>query len=315
MNKAISLFLCVLTLLAPGLAAAQADYGGARVVSTERWVEEWDHATQSWVRVEDAQATAMLEAASQRSDVTTTTTEIVDGLVTTHSTTLLRDAARYQAPAAAFSPAIALAQYGPFRVLDENRAAVIGSTDAAAPLHFEAMLRDFPKLQRLEMIEAPGTSHDLANLEVGRLIREAGIATHVPAGGSVRSGAVELFLAGATRTMDDGAEFAVHSWRDAYGREPQDFAEDAPENRLYLDYYVEMGMSENRARDFYAMTNSVPHNSALWLNGDEMRGWVKEGRTWDLLEETPVQVAVPQITFEALNVQLSAAHLEALAAL
>ncbi len=314
MNKAISLFLCVLALLAPGLAAAQTDHGGARVVSTERWVEEWDHATQSWVRVEDAQATAMLEAAL-RVDATMTTTEIVDGYVTTQSTTLLRDAARYQAPAAAFSPAIALAQYGPFRVLDHNRAAVIGSTDAAAPLHFEAMLRDFPELDQLEMIEAPGTSHDLANLEVGRLIREAGIATHVPAGGSVRSGAVELFLAGVTRTMDDAAEFAVHSWRDAYGREPQDFAEDAPENRLYLDYYVEMGMSEERARNFYEMTNSVPHNSALWLNGDEMRGWVKEGRIWDQLDSQPLQIAVPDIPYEKLDVQLSAAQLEALAAL
>jgi hypothetical protein len=58
------------------------------------------------------------------------------------------------------------------------------------------------------------------------------------------------------------------------GREPADFAPDAPENRLYLDYYAEMGMSDDEARAFYAMTNSVPHSGALWLEGAEMARWI-----------------------------------------
>ena len=62
------------------------------------------------------------------------------------------------------------------------------------------MIRDFPALTMLEMVEAPGTSNDLANLQVARRIRASGIAIHVPSHGSVRSGAVELFLAGAQRT-------------------------------------------------------------------------------------------------------------------
>ena len=91
----------------------------------------------------------------------------------------------------------------------------------------------------------------------------------------MRSGAVELFLAGKRRTAERGALFAVHSWLDNYGREPDDFAPDAPANRLYLDYYEEMGMSEARARAFYAMTNSVPHHSAKWLRADEMLPWTR----------------------------------------
>jgi hypothetical protein len=140
------------------------------------------------------------------------------------------------------------------------------------------------------MIEAPGTRHDIANLQLGRMIRAAGLSTHVPNGGSVRSGAVELFLAGATRTMDDGALFAVHSWLDTYGREPGDFPEDHPANRLYLDYYVEMGMSETQARAFYAMTNSVSHVDALWLGASDMRGWVPQVREaqWVLALEAGV---------------------------
>jgi hypothetical protein len=74
--------------------------------------------------------------------------------------------------------------------------------------------------------------------------------------------------------MDPAALFAVHSWRDQTGREPDDFAADAPENRLYLDYYAEMGMTGEEAQAFYAMTNSVPHEAALWLRGSEMARWV-----------------------------------------
>ena len=85
---------------------------------------------------------------------------------------------------------------------------------------------------------------------------------------------MELFLAGKTRRIDAGAQFAVHAWLDNYGRQPWDFAEGDPANRLYLDYYQEMGMSAARAKAFYAMTNSVPHASALWLKADDMRQWI-----------------------------------------
>jgi hypothetical protein len=168
--------------------------------------------------------------------------------------------------------------YGPFRVLDEHRAALTGITDAASPAAFAAMLRDHPQLTRLEMLDCPGAYDDQANLQLGRMIRHAGLDTHVPADGSVRSGAVELFLAGTTRQIDDGAEFAVHAWEDEAGLEATDFAADAPENRKYLAYYREMGMDSGQAAAFYAMTNSVPFERALWLDATEMRRWLPEGQ-------------------------------------
>ncbi|MCB2061766.1 MAG: alpha/beta hydrolase, partial [Novosphingobium sp.] len=150
----------------------------------------------------------------------------------------------------------AIAAYGPFRVLDDARAALVDVTDSRSPGAFQAMLRHHPGIAVIEMIDCPGTEDDRANLELGRMIRARGIATHVPAGGSVRSGAVELFLAGARRLIDDGAEFAVHAWIDEDGRQADDYALNAPENRKYLAYYREMGMREGQARAFYAMTNS-----------------------------------------------------------
>lgn len=168
----------------------------------------------------------------------------------------------------------AIAAFGPFRVLDERTAALVGITDSASPAWFQALLQAFPQIDRLEFVEAPGTHDDRANLALGRLIRAHGIATRVSDGGSVRSGAVELFLAGTTRDIAPGSEFAVHGWLDDWGRGAQDYPPGAPEHRRYIDYYVEMGMDEAQARRFYAMTNSVPFEDALWLTGNEMRAWV-----------------------------------------
>lgn len=173
----------------------------------------------------------------------------------------------------------AVANYGPFRVLDGKRAALVGVTDSASPEQFAAMLRDYPALATLEMVECPGTENDRANFRLGRMIRAAGVATHVPSGGSVRSGAVELFLAGATRRIDEGAEFAVHSWIDEDGREAADFAADAAVHAPYIAYYREMGMDEGDARAFYAMTNSVGFASAKWLDAAEMRRWLADDRS------------------------------------
>jgi len=168
-----------------------------------------------------------------------------------------------------------LAAFGPFRVLDEGRAALVDVTDAKSPAAFAAMLRAYPGIAELELVECPGTFDDHANLRLGRMIRAAGLITHVPAGGSVRSGAVELFLAGATRRIDDGAEFAVHAWQDEDGRQASDFAANDPDNAKYIAYYREMGMDAQEARAFYAMTNSAPFESALWLDAAQMRGWVR----------------------------------------
>lgn len=168
-----------------------------------------------------------------------------------------------------------VARFGPFRVLDAGHAALVDVTDERSPAAFAAMLRAFPGIAELDMIECPGTLDDVANLRLGRMIRAHGLVTRVPNGGSVRSGAVELFLAGTRRMADRRAEFAVHAWEDSDGHQPGDFSPDAPANRAYLDYYREMGMSPVEARAFYDMTNKVPNSSARWMTSAQMGMWVR----------------------------------------
>lgn len=163
-----------------------------------------------------------------------------------------------------------IASFGPFEVIDGTRAALVAETDSYSPADFQKMLRAYPAIRVLEMADCPGTVDDFANLRLGRMIRARGIATHVPDHGSVRSGAVELFLAGASRSAAPDASFAVHSWIDEDGREPGDFAADASVNKAYVDYYHEMGLAGDKAVAFYALTNSVPNDDVLMLGTADM---------------------------------------------
>lgn len=168
-----------------------------------------------------------------------------------------------------------IADFGPFRVVDGAHAALINVTDTASPAAFAAMLRAYPRISVLSLIDCPGTEDDLANLQLGLMIRRRQLVTHVPDGGLVASGAVELFLAGARRYAEPGAKFVVHAWKDTSGREPRDYPRSAPKNQSYLAYYRIMGLSEAEAQAFYAMTNSVPFAEEKWLTRDDLARWVR----------------------------------------
>jgi hypothetical protein len=167
--------------------------------------------------------------------------------------------------------ATAIGRYGPFRVIAPETAELDGGIDEASLGDFRRMLAAHPGIATLRIVECPGTENDDANLAIARLIRARGIATHVPAGGSVRSGGVELFLAGARRTADAGAEFGVHSWQDEDGLEARDVAADDPVHAAYIGYYREMGLNPDQARGFYALTNATPFDQVRYLSGDELR--------------------------------------------
>src|SRR3546814_16743456 len=136
-----------------------------------------------------------------------------------------------------------------------------GDVTAATPRQFAAMMAAFPGLRRIEMLDCPGSLDEEANLALARAIRRAGLETLVPSGGSVRSGAVELWFAGAVRRAAPDAEFGVHSWADEYGREANDYTADDPVHAAYLDYYRQMGLGAARARAFYALHNTTPFRS------------------------------------------------------
>lgn len=168
-----------------------------------------------------------------------------------------------------------LPRFGPFAVVDTAHAALVGEIDDTAPALFREMLQAHPGITTLELVDCPGTTDDGANFALGRLIRRHGIGTDVPSGGSVRSGGVEIFLAGKTRHAAPDAEFGVHAWKDEDGHQPDDFAPDEGPNKVYLDYYREMGLSTEDAEGLYALTNSVPNEQMLWLRTKDIKPYIK----------------------------------------
>jgi hypothetical protein len=178
------------------------------------------------------------------------------------------------APNIPTSKQFAAARFGPFIMVAANRAELNGTIETNTPAQFRAMLRAYPALKQIDMIDCPGTDDDEANFIIARLIRKAGITTNVPDGGSVRSGGVELFLAGARRHAAPTAEFAVHSWRDEDGLEPEDYAANNPANQEYINFYREIGMDAAKAKAFYALTNSVSNDGALYLKPRDIAAYI-----------------------------------------
>lgn len=171
-------------------------------------------------------------------------------------------------------PSQAIASYGPFHIVAPDRAELFGEIGSDAPQQFAALLRAFPGVKQLVMVDCPGTDDDEANFRVAHLLRQAGIETYVPDGGSVRSGGVELFLAGVKRHAAPDAEFAVHSWIDSDGMEAKDFAANDPVHQSYLRFYHEVGMSPEKARAFYDMTNATPNGGAHYLHSRDIAAYI-----------------------------------------
>lgn len=169
------------------------------------------------------------------------------------------------------TPQPAIASYGSFRVIAPNRAEMIGTTDSYSMDRFNQMIRAYPAIKQIDMIDVAGTVDDEVNLSLARKINQLGIATHIPENGSVRSGGVELFLAGHKRSAHPSANFAVHSWRDEDGMEPHDFADNDPVHNSYIDYYRDIaGMDDAQAKAFYWMTNSASHDEYIDLTVDDI---------------------------------------------
>ncbi len=171
-----------------------------------------------------------------------------------------------------------MATYGSFRVISPERAEMIGTTDSYSMDRFNQMMAAYPSVQQIDMVDVAGTVDDEVNLALAAKINALGIATHVPQNGSVRSGGVELFLAGQKRTAHPTAIFAVHSWMDEDGLEPHDYAADHPVHKSYIDYYhIVAGMSRKQAHDFYWMTNSAPHDSYITLGKSDITQYAPIG--------------------------------------
>lgn len=160
--------------------------------------------------------------------------------------------------------------YGIFSVDGNGDLIIDGVIGTNTPYHFDNIIKDNPNAKLLTMMNCPGSDDDDANLLASRKIRNAGLNIHATATSELASGAVDMFFAGVKRTMEQGAKFGVHSWSDGQN-EATDFPRGNAQHQPYIDYYKEMGLTQQEAEDFYYFTiNAANADNIHWMTQAEI---------------------------------------------
>lgn len=132
-----------------------------------------------------------------------------------------------------------------------NEATMNGIIDGNTPARVRALLMNHPEVDTIAMDNVPGSDNDSANVTAARLVRQAGLATHIVSNGVVSSGGVDFFLAGAVRSIHPSVcEVGVHSWSGGGVADASTLPRGDRRHLLYLSYYRDIGIGQ----DFYFFT-------------------------------------------------------------
>lgn len=146
-----------------------------------------------------------------------------------------------------------------------------GTIGGRTEKHWDNLVKDYPDVDRLVMGNCPGSKNDEVNLKVSKKIHDQGVHMHLNADSEIASGAVDMFLAGTTRSIDSGAKVGVHSWAGDGVDNAADLPQDDPEHNKYIEYYRSVGMNAQDASEFYFFTlNAAPANDIYWMTEAEL---------------------------------------------
>lgn len=150
-----------------------------------------------------------------------------------------------------------------------TEATISGALGSLTFTQIQRLQAEHPEIDRLVLQDVPGSINDEVNVETGRLVRNGGWSTHVPADGEIASGGVDLFCAGVERTLEDGARVGVHSWSNGE-EEGGDLPMDSPEHTFFIEYLDEM-LGSPRGETFYFFTlQAAPAADIHWMTPQEI---------------------------------------------
>ncbi|MBB6521248.1 hypothetical protein [Pseudoteredinibacter isoporae] len=148
--------------------------------------------------------------------------------------------------------------------VDGNRLYLKGIINGKSFEHVKQVLNDNPQLDTLVLTVMPGSIDDEVNLQMCHFVREKGLNTYLLHNSVIASGAVDLFMSGVERKMEEGAMLGVHSWSDGF-KEALDYPQNAEEHAPYRVFYQSMVGSDEfywytlraaRADDIHWMTDA-----------------------------------------------------------
>jgi hypothetical protein len=139
-----------------------------------------------------------------------------------------------------------------------------GYIDGSTPTVVNTFISSYPEVTTLVFMQMPGSDDDESNLIASMALKEAGFKYYLPSVNQypddafIASGAVDMFLSGNVRVIEEDAEVGVHSWSDGVN-DATDYPEGHPYHQPYIDYYVSVGFSTEDAEAFYYFTiNAAP---------------------------------------------------------
>jgi len=156
--------------------------------------------------------------------------------------------------------------YGIFSIVNETHVTMNGVIDSGLDGAFDRLRQDHPSVNTIIMEDCPGSNDDETNLKVSLEIHQANFHMHLRERSEIASGAVDMFLAGVERTMDGTtARIGVHSWSDG-SNDASSFPKGHPNHLPYINYYMDVGFSQQLAEDFYYFTiYAAPADDIHWM--------------------------------------------------
>lgn len=159
--------------------------------------------------------------------------------------------------------------------LEAETAELNGTLGARSLMQLTRLITRFPRVHTLVLQDVPGSLNDEANLEAGRRVRMAGLATHVTATSGIYSGGVDLFCAGHTRTVTPGAKLGVHSWSD--GTTSADMLPAShPQHQAQVAYFTTMLGAEDGPAFYWFTIEAAPFDGIHVMTAAEIEQYKLE---------------------------------------
>ena len=135
---------------------------------------------------------------------------------------------------------------------------------------FDRLITKYPNIKLMIMEECPGSRNDEQIFKAALQLHGLSINTHLPINGKIQSGAVDLFLSGNKRTLEQGAKIGVHAWSDG-SSSATDYPTNHSEHEVYINFYKAIGRSQQEAEDLYFfIINAAAPEDIHWMSDQEI---------------------------------------------
>lgn len=153
--------------------------------------------------------------------------------------------------------------------IEGDVASMTGDISADTIRQVKKLIKEYPNVKTIKMINVGGSIDDESNLVACRLVREAGLNTYVAKDGDIASGGTDFFCAGVKRTAEEGAKIGVHSWAGDGVTNAALLPKDDESHKKYIDYYKEMAMPDPKGFYFFTI-NAAEADGMHYMSRDEL---------------------------------------------